>query len=55
MLATRLDLSNTAWHYFGWPLQSGGIAAEFAELAVGLLLTAAVIKIIAHDRAAART
>ncbi len=54
-LATRLDLSSTGWHYFGWPLQSSAIAAEFAELAVGLLLTAAVIKVMAHGRAAART
>lgn len=53
-LATRLDLSKTGWHNFEWHLYSGAIAAEFAELAVGLLLTGAVIKVIAHDRALAR-
>ena len=54
-LATRLGLSATGWHYLGWPLQRSAIAAEFAELAVGLVLTTAVIKLIARDRAVART
>ncbi|HUB40024.1 MAG TPA: hypothetical protein VMA72_14330 [Streptosporangiaceae bacterium] len=53
-LAARLGLSSTGRLVFPWPLQSSGVAAEFAELTVGLLLTAAVIAVIARGRAVAR-
>ena len=53
-LATRTGLSGTGWFMFSWPLQRGGVAAEFGEFAVGLLLTAAVITVIARGRAVAR-
>jgi hypothetical protein len=53
-LATRLGLSRTGWFSFSWPLQRSGVAAEFAELTVGLLLTAAIITVIARGRAFAR-
>ena len=53
-LATRLGLSSTGWLFFPWPVQRSGVAAQFAELAVGLLLTGAVIKVIARVRAFAR-
>lgn len=53
-LATHLGLSSTGWHFFPWPLQGSGVAAEFAELSVGLLLTGAVIRVIARGRASAR-
>lgn len=44
----------TGWLIFPWPLQGSGVAAEFAELAVGLLLTGAVIRVIARGRTSAR-
>lgn len=53
-LAARLGMSSTGWLLFPWPLQRSGFAAEFAELAVGLLLTGAVIAVIARGRAVAR-
>jgi hypothetical protein len=53
-LVTYLGLSGTGWFMFSWPLQRSGIAALFAELAVGLLLTGAVITVIARGRAFAR-
>jgi uncharacterized protein DUF6518 len=53
-LATRLGLSSAGWRFIPWPLQGSGVAAEFAELAVGLLLTGAVIRVIARGRAPAR-
>jgi hypothetical protein len=40
--------------FFRWPLQGSGVAAEVTELAVGLLLTGAVIKVLADGRGAAR-
>jgi Family of unknown function (DUF6518) len=42
-LATRLGLSSTGWLVFPWPLQRSGVAAEFAELAVGVLLAGVAI------------
>jgi hypothetical protein len=36
-----------------WPYQRGAVAAEFAELAVGLLLTYGAAKVIARGRAPA--
>ncbi len=54
-LATRLGLPNVGRHVFGWPLQGSAVAAEFAELAVGLLLTGVVVQVMAQGRAAART
>ena len=53
-LAARLGLPSTGWPFFPWPLQHGGVAAQYAELAVGLLLTGAVISVIARGRASAR-
>ena len=52
-LATRLGLGNIPWIPFQWPLDGGGVTAEFAELAVGLLLTCAAITLLARDRATA--
>lgn len=53
-LATWLGLSGTGLLFFRWPLQGSGVAAEVTELAVGLLLTGAVIKVLADGRGAAR-
>ena len=53
-LAAGLGLGNSPWIPFQWPLDSGGVTAEFAELAVGLLLTWTAIRFIARDRASAR-
>jgi hypothetical protein len=53
-LATRLGLSSTGLPLFPWPLQGSGVAAEFAELALGLLLTGAAISTIAHSRTSKR-
>ena len=53
-LGTRLGLFSTRWLSVQWPLQHGGLAAEFAELAVGMLLTGALIRVIARGRAFAR-
>jgi hypothetical protein len=39
---------------FQWPYQGGALAAEFAELVVGLLLTGVAIEVMAHRRASAR-
>jgi hypothetical protein len=52
-LASRLNLGILGFAHFWWPDQPGGVAAEFAELAVGLLLTAAVVKVVAGGRASA--
>jgi Family of unknown function (DUF6518) len=54
-LITRLGLSSTRWLSLQWPLQRSGLAAEFAELAVGLLITACVIRAMMRRRASART
>jgi uncharacterized protein DUF6518 len=53
-LAAGLGLGNLPWIQFQWPLDGGGVAAEFAELAVGLLLTCAVLAVMVRDRPAAR-
>ena len=47
-LATRASGTGSPW--FPWPVQGSGLAAELAELAVGLLLTGAVITVIARGR-----
>lgn len=58
-LATHLGLAGIGWFPFSWPLQGGGVAAQFAELTAGLLLTGAAITVmarhtlIAHRRAGA--
>ncbi|HUA40203.1 MAG TPA: DUF6518 family protein [Streptosporangiaceae bacterium] len=51
-LATRLGLVGTRWLSFQWPLQRSGLAAEFAELAVGLLITAFVVRVMMLRRSA---
>jgi hypothetical protein len=53
-LATRLGLSSQSWLLFPSPLERSGVAAEFAELAVGMLLTGAVVRVITRGRAFAR-
>jgi hypothetical protein len=53
-LATGLGLGNISWIPFQWPLDGGGVTAEFTELAVGLLLTCAAIRVVVRDRASAR-
>jgi hypothetical protein len=53
-LAGGAGLGNVPWIPFQWPHDSGGVTAEFAELAVGLLLTCTVITFMASGRAAAR-
>jgi hypothetical protein len=50
-LATRLGISGTRWLSFQWPVQRSGLAAEFAELAVGLLITACVVRVMVLRRA----
>jgi hypothetical protein len=54
-LASRVGLSGTGWLFFPWPLPGSGVAAELTELAVGLLLTGAAIRVIAHGRPPAVT
>lgn len=53
-LATRLALSGIGWLAFSWPVPGSGTVAELAELAIGLLLTGVVIRVIARGRASAR-
>ena len=49
-LSSRTGLGGTTMFFFQWPYQRGAIAAEFAELAVGLLLTYAAAKVMARGR-----
>lgn len=53
-LAAGLGLGNLPWIRFQWPLDGGGVTAEFAELTVGLLLTCAVLAVMVRGRASAR-
>ena len=53
-LAAGLGLGTIPWVPFQWPLDGGGVTAEFAELVVGLLLTCTVIRFMARNRAAAK-
>jgi hypothetical protein len=53
-LANGLGLGSVPWIPFRWPLDAGGVTAEFAELTVGLLLTCAVIRVVVRDRDSAR-
>jgi hypothetical protein len=53
-LATRLGLGSIPWIRFSWPGDGPAVTAEFAELAVGLLLTGAAVRAVARDRAAGR-
>jgi hypothetical protein len=50
-LTSRLGVSSPGARAFEWPVHAGAIAAEFTELAVGLLLTSVVIMVIARSRA----
>jgi hypothetical protein len=52
-LSSRIGLGGTGMFFFQWPYQRGAVAAEFAELAVGLLLTYGAAKVIARGRAPA--
>lgn len=52
-LAAGFGLGNVPWIHFQWPLDGGGVAAEFAEVVVGLLFTSIVIRAIARRRASA--
>jgi hypothetical protein len=52
-LSSRIGLGGTGVFFFQWPYQHGAVAAEFAELAVGLLLTYGAAKVIAGGRAPA--
>lgn len=53
-LTSRLGLGIPGTGRFQWPDQLGAVAAEFTELAVGLLLTAAVVKVMVRARSSAR-
>jgi hypothetical protein len=53
-LTSHLNMSIPGTSHFQWPDQRGAVAAEFAELAVGVLLTTAAVKVIARGRASAR-
>jgi hypothetical protein len=52
-LSSRMGLGGTGVFFFQWPYQGGAVAAEFAELAVGVLLTYAAAKVMARGRASA--
>lgn len=52
-LTTRLGMDSIPWIPFQWSSDSGGIVAEFLELAVGLLLAVAAIKAMRHNSASA--
>jgi hypothetical protein len=54
-LATRLGLGSIAWIHFQWPVDGSAVAAEFAEFAVGLLLTGVAVRSMACNRPARRT
>jgi Family of unknown function (DUF6518) len=54
LLSTRLGLPGTGRLAFSWPVQGSGVSAEIAELAVGLLATGLVIRLIARNRAPGR-
>ena len=49
-LATRFGLGNIPYLPFQWPGDGRAVAAEFAELAVGLLLTVAAVMAMARPR-----
>ncbi|MHB1875550.1 MAG: DUF6518 family protein [Streptosporangiaceae bacterium] len=49
-LGSRMGLDWTVQ----WPYQGGAVTAEFAELAVGMLLTYAAARAMAHGRSSAR-
>ena len=53
-LSSRMGLRGTGMFLFQWPYQRGAVAAEFADLAVGVLLTYAAVKVMARGRASAR-
>lgn len=53
-LTGRLGLGFPGASHFQWPDQGGAAAAEFTELAVGMLVTAAAAKVMARVRASAR-
>lgn len=52
-LAAGLGLEKMPWVPFQWPLGGGGVAAEFAELGAGLLLTCMTIRLTTRGRAPA--
>lgn len=49
-LSSRVGLGGPGMFFFQWPDQGGAVAAEFAELAVGLLLTYTAAKVMARGR-----
>ena len=53
-LSSRLGFGGTGMFFLQWPYQRGAVAAEFAELALGVLLTYAAAKGMARGRASAR-
>jgi Family of unknown function (DUF6518) len=53
-LSSRMGLGGAGIFFFQWPDQGGAVAAEFAELAAGVLLTYAAAKVMARGRASAR-
>lgn len=54
-LTSSLGLGIPGTSHFQWPDQRGAVAAEFTELAVGMLLTAAATKVMARGQISART
>lgn len=51
-LVAGLGPGTTPWIPFQWPVDGGGVTAEFAELVAGLLLTCTAIGFMARNRAA---
>ena len=51
-LVAGLGLANVPWLPFHWPTGGGAMAAEFAEFAIGMLLTLMAIKLVRRHRAA---
>lgn len=49
-LSSRLGLGGTRLLFFQWPYQRGAVAAEFAEIAAGVVLTYAAAKVMARSR-----